>query len=337
MKNSRSSNIELLRIFSMLLIIAHHYACHGGVYYNVFDGMNGLIASFLIIGGKLGVSLFIMITGYFLAERDFKWSRLLKLEGEVLFYSIIGFFLGCFIFHTETVSVTSLKNNLLPSLMNQPQQYWFIPCYFAVLIFSPFINAGIQKLSLKEYRILLGVMILLGTFVPMILNSNTWFDGSFFIFVLMYLIGAYIKRDVEGMARMHSSLCLVGSVILYCAIAILVFKFHTPDSNKDGLWGMNSFFIIVLSILIFTFFVKLQMGSISWINTIASTTIGIYLIHDNCYVRDILWTKLLSTERFYESPYLVLHAVICIVIVFIGACGIDMLRKLIIKGAKCEK
>ncbi len=31
----RKSSIELLRIISMLLIIAHHYACHGG-----FDFIN---------------------------------------------------------------------------------------------------------------------------------------------------------------------------------------------------------------------------------------------------------------------------------------------------------
>ena len=34
MKKERNSNFELLRIFAMLMIVMHHYICHGGF---VFD------------------------------------------------------------------------------------------------------------------------------------------------------------------------------------------------------------------------------------------------------------------------------------------------------------
>lgn len=63
----RNSSFELLRIVSMILIIAHHYSVHGGwVYdYNILS-TNKLFIDLLSIGGKLGVNCFVVITGFFL-------------------------------------------------------------------------------------------------------------------------------------------------------------------------------------------------------------------------------------------------------------------------------
>ena len=44
----RQSNFELLRILSMIFIIAHHYAYHGGVYNAVFEGNTHFTASMLV-------------------------------------------------------------------------------------------------------------------------------------------------------------------------------------------------------------------------------------------------------------------------------------------------
>jgi|688.fasta_scaffold20147_5 peptidoglycan/LPS O-acetylase OafA/YrhL len=65
MMKKRNPSLELLRIVSMILIVAHHYVVHGGVYTSTNNLMNELIVQFLLYGGKLGVMIFIMITGYF--------------------------------------------------------------------------------------------------------------------------------------------------------------------------------------------------------------------------------------------------------------------------------
>jgi len=84
----RDSNFELLRIVSMLFIIAHHLAHHGGYKFGQLFNLDNFILTFFISGGKLGVSLFVMITGYYMIKaKDIKISKLFGLELQVLFYS----------------------------------------------------------------------------------------------------------------------------------------------------------------------------------------------------------------------------------------------------------
>lgn len=68
-KIQRQSNFELLRIFAMFLIVLHHFCVHG--VFSLWNAANAAIhpfntytCEFLSIGGKIGVDVFIFITGY---------------------------------------------------------------------------------------------------------------------------------------------------------------------------------------------------------------------------------------------------------------------------------
>lgn len=76
----RSSNLELLRIVSMLLIIICHSSTHGG--FALAEQVlwaNKLFLQLITFGGELGVCCFILITGYFMINSTFKIKKLLKL------------------------------------------------------------------------------------------------------------------------------------------------------------------------------------------------------------------------------------------------------------------
>ena len=72
----RKSNMELLRIFSMILIITFHYAYKGGFDFGTELGANMLLIKTCWMFGELGVNLFILTTGYFMVEGKFKWKKL---------------------------------------------------------------------------------------------------------------------------------------------------------------------------------------------------------------------------------------------------------------------
>lgn len=64
----RQSNFEILRIIAMFCIVLGHSMTHG-VLINSSVGLsatNFLIFRFLAYSGKIGVYLFILITGYFM-------------------------------------------------------------------------------------------------------------------------------------------------------------------------------------------------------------------------------------------------------------------------------
>ena len=66
----RNSSIELLRIISMVMIMFHHFAYHGNFEWNYNEiTIPHLWYNFILMGGKVGVNIFVLISGFFLIER----------------------------------------------------------------------------------------------------------------------------------------------------------------------------------------------------------------------------------------------------------------------------
>ena len=68
-----------------------------------------------------------------------------------------------------------------------------------------------------------------------------------------------------------------------------------------------------------------------WINYLAKYTFGIYLIHDNPLLRDLIWQSLFETTQYQNSPYILLHFLLCTVIIFITCAFIDFLRSVTVE------
>ena len=64
----RASNIELLRIISMILIIMHHFSVHGCFPFTPDLTFNKVFLQVFGLGGKAAVVAFVMITGYFMVS-----------------------------------------------------------------------------------------------------------------------------------------------------------------------------------------------------------------------------------------------------------------------------
>lgn len=82
----RNSSFELLRIVCMLMIIGGHIIMQ---HKTAFDVKSADFAISLFMRGAFAVAVnaFILISGYF--GVNFKWKRLLKLEMQTLFYSVL--------------------------------------------------------------------------------------------------------------------------------------------------------------------------------------------------------------------------------------------------------
>lgn len=86
MTESRKSNFELCRIFAMFMIICHHFAIRNGFAVceiNIFSIWIRVLES----AGKIGVNLFILLTGYFMVEKEMKLQKAICLILDTVFYS----------------------------------------------------------------------------------------------------------------------------------------------------------------------------------------------------------------------------------------------------------
>lgn len=86
MQFDRKSNYELLRIFSMTLIIMAHYVYHGGLLFHS-SGINYFLAELLKPGGNFGVICFVLISAYF--GRHFKTKRILNVSLQTMVVSLL--------------------------------------------------------------------------------------------------------------------------------------------------------------------------------------------------------------------------------------------------------
>lgn len=192
MKKERNSEIEKLRIIAMLFIIIQHCVAHNSVDYTVVyktNFLSGLIMQWGMLG-RVGVSIFILIFGYFGVEQAFNTKRLLNLFVEVLTYSVLTYTVLC-LTGLETISIKGLLKAFLPI---STLKYWFISAYLIFSLLTPYVNKMLKQLSKKEFKTLIMVEILLWSILlTLSFNQAGYFCYEMEQFLLYYCVGAYIR------------------------------------------------------------------------------------------------------------------------------------------------
>lgn len=309
----------------MLMIVAHHYSVHGEFTMLNKISFNNMWINFLSLWGKLGVNIFIMISGYFLINSKFKVQKLIKLVLEVFLYST-GILILFWIFKLETIGIKVIIKSIFPIIFSQ---YWFITSYIIMYILSPFLNKFLKNLSKMEYIRLLIVLTVLLSIVPTFTTNYLGF-GNVFWFIFIYFISGYISIFYNDTIKPKQCLLIfvVSFTIIFLSAILLniLGKYNEVFFYNATYFGqMNSIFILICTIFLFLYFKNIDIQYFI-INKVSVTTLGIYLIHDNSLVRKILWTKITKNNLFYNSDFLILHSVISIVLVFITSMGIEYLR-----------
>lgn len=327
-KPKRQSNLELLRIVSMLLIILHHFYVHGNI---IFESstitIKELIIQWLSMGGKIGVNLFVITTGYFMINSNFKIKKLLKIIGEVFFYSI-GMFLICeFVLKMDLRLKDSLMS-LFPIIYNN---YGFMTSYVLVYIFSNYINKFVKSMNQKENSILLVLLIIIFSILPSMIFAK--FQYSYFGWlIIMYLIGAYFRLYIGKIKSLSNKTRVVFIIVLLLLSLISIYvldKLYIVLKIDPLYYALPFHQIIPLSISILTFrlFCDLKIKNSQFINKIASCTLGIYLIHDNRFFRSTMWTKFVKTSTIAKYPLALLWEIVSVITIFMIGCIIDLIRQ----------
>lgn len=81
------------------------------------------------------------------------------------------------------------------------------------------------------------------------------------------------------------------------------------------------------SVEIFLGFKNLKLKYNKLINIISSTTLGIYLIHDNKLVREFLWKNYFKVYEHFKDTNLLTYSLKIIILVFTICCILDFLRQ----------
>lgn len=355
---NRQSNIELLRIICMVMILAHHFCVHSSFLYDVnVLSINRLWYEFLYTGGKIGVNIFILITGYFSFRNvTLKMGKLFQFYFQIIFYSVVIYLIflifklpvgddGNFVFTWRT-----LADTLLPVTS---AQWWFVSGYFVIILISPFLNYFIHSISRTGLKIVLIILGILYVLIP-----TFYFDTSFFTsnwdrnpvlwFAFLYLLGAYYgkygfrfnaKPGILLLLFFGTCILTFGSTIIFDLVGMNHPWFLT-DSKNMYMYEMQSLPLLFASVCLFAAFLKIDIGSHKFINFVSSVTFGIYLIHDNQLLRELLWKtivrdtvfgKWLNAPQVESTPWFIPLSIGIIAIVFIAFGLIEAFRLYVIE------
>lgn len=328
----RQSNIEFLRIISMFMIILCHSCVHTHYSITTDFTFNKFFLQLLEQCGKIGVDLFVMISGYFLIHEQFRIVKFKHLFCQIYFYSIAILLFAIYI-NIDSVNSTEIVRSVLPFGLTN----WFASIYLILYLFFPILNKMFLNMNKDDYArsFILGIAIWF--LVPSILNIIpdtpyvTMGMSEFLLFVYLYGIGAYIRIFGNDWIEKRSALIFLVGVFGICMIASLIdfFQISNPLYLKKiyFLGEPFSLFPLLIAMVIFSKTVVMEIQYNFIINKIASLTFGIYLIHDNELLRVYIWNHVLNLSCFYGNLFLLLHILKDVVAVFVICGCIDYLRQ----------
>lgn len=320
----RRTNFELLRIVAMIMILFHHFACHSSF---VFDGLSigRLWINLISIGGGIGVSLFVLITGYFMIEKEkLKVSKLVKLWLELLFYDLLIYFIFV-IFKLTNFNIKDLIFRFMP-ITNR--EWWFASTYFVLILFTPLINVMLDRISKETYKKYLIIGFICFSIIPTFINRG--FESNNLIwFIFIYSVGAYI-RLYENDFKYRSGECILCSLILLILTYILktcldISSINILNAFSLRLYDLKSFALFAISLFMFIGFKNMNIKDNDYINIIAKATFGVYLIHDNNFVRPYLW-NFINAPKYTNSVFIIIYSILIVIVIYSICTIIELLR-----------
>lgn len=329
-KIERNSGIELLRIVCMFLIIAGHYSFFG----NTGIPQNSITCQIYFVQclgafGRVSCGVFALISGYYLCQKKTTISRhivhIIPLILKLQFYSMV-ILLFTWSFHLVPVTLVAAIKAMLPLFWGN----WYVVYYIIIYCFSPFINQFVDTLDQKQYCFLITLIVVVWGIVPLI-SAHAWSFSMFDFFLACYLIGGYLFRfgNPNPNKRKCVALIVLCVLLMFGSIAVidavgLTIKSETVLRNYNYFGEYSSVLAIPLEISLFYLFRGFSFHN-KTVNCVASHVVGIYLIHENEFMRTWLWSDLFLKTEFIRSWMIIFHAFFSVLSVFAICLIIDYL------------
>ena len=335
LEKKRDSNLELFRIVTMLLIVAHHYVVNSGLRNELFLYPFGIKElSFFVVGawGKVGINCFVLITGYFMCTSKITLRKFIKLILQIEFYTIAIYLIFVFTGY-ETFSLGAFLKTLIPVYSITDN---FIQAFLVFYLCIPFLNVLIhninERMHIRLVLLCLFVYTVIGT-IPVFeirMNYVSWF-------VVIYFIASYIRlypKAIFNSTKFWGYATIVTVFVsMLSVLSCLVITFKTNiDFFREPYYFVadaNKILAVLTSVSAFLFFKNLKVKYSKFINIVSSATFGVLLIHANSKtMRYWLWKETLNVSGSFSSQYIYIyiHLVASVLAIYAICTIIDLLR-----------
>ena len=264
----RNSSIELLRIISMILIVLYHYHARK---YNLYvvdtprpedaDFLSKLMMHSL---GKLGVPIFVFISGWFGVR--FRKDRFFDLLLQCFFYAFLStILLGVCYGSFELKSIVFFLNH-----------WWFIAGYLCLYLLAPGIDYLFETYNKKA---ILGIVLLFYfiSFGDVVVNSAK--IGGLYLMLTMYLSARWLRLyGADSLEKYGVILFLSAFIVRFGIIGVAYVSNHL-----NFLSYVNSYVSPLTTILVASIFILFSKRRfhVKLINQVAVSCLSVYLFSES--------------------------------------------------------
>lgn len=332
--SQRNSSIELLRIISMFIILAHHFAVHNSYdYTQMAVGLTRfLIQAFLESGGKVGVVIFFTISAWFLCEQRQTvrgcFRRVWFLEKEVLFYSIL---MAAVCLAMGLVGPRLAVRSLFPLTL---EVWWYPTAYATFLLFLPFLERGLIAVGRTSHLALCGILLFLYGILSFLPDAQM-VSGVYGLVYLFVLISAYrwYLEDSHPLTPIPMIVAGTGMIIAYAAFALIAFQFRGTQigiPQGDVLTREMRLPAVLIGIGLFLLFKRRDFRS-RIVNICASGAFSVYLITDYPAIQKVIWSGPMDLRAIGDMVAGPAWAFSVLLVIYVACTAFDLLRSRIFR------
>lgn len=324
--NKRCIWIDILKITACFCVIINH---NGGFLLEYAGNNNYTVLFYSIFFSicKIGVPIFLMITGYLLLTKEESYKRIFKriyrIFMPLLFISLLVY-----------VKQNGFNIDFIKSFINGPIiiPYWYLYMLIGLYLMLPFIRKMIKSFDNKDFKYFIIICLIIQGIFPMLKVLNIIdFSDKYFMSLLPYSIsyliaGLYLSRI--NLTKKNRNIAIIAFII---PIITLVLSMYLPYIyDGDISYSLDSWYFITTSLpslsmfyLVRYYFDKIENNKI--IEEIASVTFGIYLFHPLINYKLYCFPMIRNIFSYNAYIGVILLEIICFCI-----CGITtyLLRKI---------
>ncbi len=323
----RLSNIELLRIISMLMILALHVnffllgsPSTNEISNNPIGAFSRTFFEFVCI---VAVNVFVLISGWFGIK--------VKKKGLLSFlYQILFFYLGVYLVFV-IIGEKSFSLNGLEEAFFLKKTGWFIKSYLCLYLLSPVLNMFVEKSTERQLKtVILSFFVFQSVYGWLYPDATKYFAGGYsaISFIGLYLLARYIRLygknfKVFNLKRQYD-LYIFFVICLLETIFFILFRLNNA-AFVSILWIYSSPFVIISALCLLLYFSKIEITS-SVINKIAKSSFSAYLFHSSFCIMPFYKKFAFQIYYNYSSVVCLLLMILFIIVVYLIATVIDQLR-----------
>jgi surface polysaccharide O-acyltransferase-like enzyme len=311
---ARDSAIDLIRVVALFCVVLVH--THLGKFES--DTPTGLLELLFFFVGKLGVPLFVMISGALLLPKedtygDFYKKRLKKI---ILPWLVWAMLLLVYKMYSGMVITSSFLLTIKEFLIVLLSDFWFIPMILGLYLLTPYIRSVIFA-KVPLHHLLLGWFAI--TSIAPSLYLSPLFPGSssagLFTLILSFLGYFVLGWYIRSYFLKTSLRLLLMLVVISAAIYVLGFTFFQGNADAT-FFVLHDYFspaIVVGSVA--TFLILLQRAKsimrivpATIIKLLSNSSYGIFLSH--ALILSLVSSLMLSLESEDNLFHWIIRAVL---------------------------